>query len=138
MAENGNGKQGTFDDIMVEERALRYKRLSFDYEQKCKEVAGTIKRDRLAALCNVTYSYMSDVLNSNDPEHQKQWQHKWDIVLAQERPDEYRTIVLSFLAELSNSEKPEKKRKMTPEEQLLLLKRVIYDKGLDSIFKDVL
>jgi hypothetical protein len=47
-------------------------------------------------------------------------------------------IVLSFLAELSNSEKPEKKRTMTPEEQLLLLKRAIFDKGLDSIFKDVL
>jgi transcriptional regulator with XRE-family HTH domain len=50
----------------------------------------------------------------------------------------FMAIVLSFLAELSNSEKPEKKRTMTPEEQLLLLKRAIFDKGLDSIFKDVL
>lgn len=134
------GKQAHTDDIFLEQKVLRNAILAGgEYDRRCRNVAYTIPRERLATLCGVSYSYLGDVLNTNvEPERQKPWQHKWDVVLAQENPHVYAEEVLDWLCELAGRERTEPKRVLTPEERLMLVFERIKEHRLDPLFADLI
>jgi hypothetical protein len=133
------GKQGHTDDLFLEQKVLRNAILAGEYDRRCRNVAYTIPRERLATLCGVSYSYLGDVLNTNvESERQKPWQHKWDVVLAQEAPHAYTEEILDWLCELAGREKTVPKRLLTPEERLMLMLERIKQRGLDPLFTDLI
>lgn len=129
--------QMTFDDVEVSRKQAEAKSLASELDRRLKAVALSIDRHKLAAINDKSYSYISEILNTNNEEGQKPFQTKFIPSLIIENPDKFKSEVIDYLCELAGYASPEKKREMTPEEELALLKKKIKEHGLEPIFKEV-
>jgi hypothetical protein len=127
--------QGTFEELAVQEQAGKAKAFGAELERRLKGVAAGIDRKHLAAVCDVSYSYMSEVLNSNNEDHQKRWQICFTGALMVLAPDLLAQEALDFVLEVIGRKPSEEKPRMSAEEELRLLKEKIAKHGLEAIFK---
>jgi hypothetical protein len=128
------GAQGEFDDILIEQRQLRTKLLAGELDKRLKGVALGIDRHRLALINDKSYSYISEILNTNSEETQKPFQVKLIPSLIIEAPDRLMTEVVGWICDLAGYAAPEKKRVMSTEEELMIIKKKIALHGLQAIF----
>ena len=128
--------QIAFDDIILSEKLARSQALAQELDRRCKSVAYSIGRAKTATILDITISYANELLNSNNETGQKHWQQKFNPALALESPDIFKREVIDFLCDICGYEHPEKKRTMTPEEELKAVKKIIKAHGLEPLFKE--
>jgi len=126
--------QLTFKDVEIGEKQARIKILSAELERRLKAVALSIDRQIFSAVNDKSYSYMSEILNTNNEDAAKPYQVKFIPSLTIENPKRFKEEVIDFLCELCGYSSPEKKKDLTPEEELTLIKKKIQDHGLQKIF----
>lgn len=127
-------EQITFEDIELQAKQARLKAAGHELDRRCKAVALSLNRSELAAVNDLSYSYISEMLNTNNEQKQKPWQMSLIPSLAVENPERFAEEVLFFLCDLCGREYPEKKRDLTVEEELTAYKRIIKDRGLEPLF----
>lgn len=128
-------KQIGFSDIEIQEKQARIRTVAAELDRRLKAVALTIDRQRLATLNDKSYSYISEILNTNNEDGQKPFQVKYIPSLLVEKPEEFKTLIVDFFCELTDHFPPEKKTPLTPEEELRAYKKIIKEHGLEPIFK---
>jgi|GEM_PF-6093124 len=121
-------------DIFVQQQVVENKALAEQFDRHCKEVAESIDSKDLAAANDVTYAYIRKMLNTNSAQSPMQM----DIIpsLARMNPDKFAETVLRFLCDLCGREVPEKKRSMTPEEELKIIRLKMKSSGLTALLKE--
>lgn len=127
--------QGTFEEIEIAEKVAKAKALGCERERRLKGVALSIDRKTLATILDVSYSYLSDVLNTNNEAGQKPIPHKWHGAIMLLAPEKYMQEVATFDEDVCGYDHPDKKRDLTPEEELKAIKEKIKKHGLESIFE---
>lgn len=130
-------EQMDFRDIELQEKQARAQAMAAELDRRLKAVALTMDRQTFATLNDKSYSYISEILNTNSEAGQKPFQIKFMPSLFIEKPEVFKEIVIDWLCDLIDHNHPEKKKRLTPEEELALYKKLIRDKGLDPLFKDV-
>ena len=130
--------QMSFKDIEIQEKQAKVKAMAAELDKRLKAVAYSIERHLFATLNDKSYSYINEILNTNNEESQKPFQVKFIPSLIIEQPNKFKEEVIDFLCEMAGYESPEKKRDLTPEEELTLLKNKIKEHGLEPLFKEVL
>ena len=125
--------QMTLEDVEIQERASRVSTLWADLDKRCKEVAYTIPRHRLAAILGLSYQYISEFLNTNGD--QKPFKMNMLVAIAIEQPDKF-IQVLELLCDLAGYDPPLKKRTLTADEELERVARVIRQHGLELVFRE--
>lgn len=128
-------EQMDFNDVEIQEKQARIRFLAAEVDRRLKAVALTVDRHRLATLNDKSYSYISEILNTNNEDGQKPFQIKFIPSLLIERPEEFKSQVIDFLCELTGYLPPKKKSLLTPEEELCLYRKIISEHGLEPIFK---
>jgi len=128
--------QGEFEEVIIQQKQVRIKVLACELEKRLKAVALSIPREAFALVNDKSYSYVSEILNTNSEEGQKPYQVKLIPSLTTENPDKFTEEVINWLCDLCGREHPEKRKEMTPEEELRLLKRKIREHKLESIFEE--
>ncbi|OGW08938.1 MAG: hypothetical protein A2W75_06830 [Nitrospinae bacterium RIFCSPLOWO2_12_39_15] len=123
-------------DIEIQQKQAKIKELASELEKRLKSVAHAINRDEFANLNGKSYSYISEILNSNNEDGQKPFQIKFIPSLIVEKPEIFKAEIIDFLCELCGYESPEKKKTLTTEQELALLKRKIKEHGLEKIFTE--
>ena len=129
-------EQGTFEDIAIQELTARAKALGHEWEKRLKAVALSVNRTRLATICDVSYSYLSDIINTNNEAGQKPWPTKLTgalMVLAQDRLMEE---AVDFVCDVCGRQPTERKRALTPEEELKRMWEIVRQHGLQSLFQE--
>lgn len=124
-------------DVEIQEKHGRARALAAELDRRFKAVALGIDRDEFAAINDRSYSYMSEILNTNNEDGQKPFQAKFIPSLIIESPDAFKEQVIDFLCELAGYKPPEKKSPLSAEEELALYKRKIRERGLEVLFKDL-
>ncbi len=132
MAEDGN--QMAFRDLEIQELMTRAKTLAGELDRRLKEVAYGIDRKDLAAVNDLSYSYISEILNTNGD--QKQIRTSMIPSLALLAPDRF-VEALGFLCEIAGYNPPKKKNPLTSEQELTRVKRRIRERGLEPLFEDL-
>lgn len=127
-------RQLGFRDLEIQEQMIRCCTLAADLDRRLKDVAYSIDRKDLAMVNDISYSYLSEMLNTNGD--QKPFKTPMIPSLLLLAPDLFAQEVLGPLCDLAGYEMPEKKRLLTPEEELKKLKRRIREHGLEPLFKD--
>ncbi|MDF1536085.1 MAG: hypothetical protein P1S46_06215 [bacterium] len=125
-----------FRDLEIQERATRNKVLAAELDRRFKGVAHSIDRQDLASILDVSYSYLSEILNTNGEQKRFKTHHIPALVL--ENPDLFMSEVVGFLCEAAGYNPPEKKRTLTPEEELARLMKKIRERGLEPLFTDIM
>jgi len=123
----------TIKDIEIAELQARVKAHSEEFEHICRIAARSVNRHDLSAAVDKAYSYVSDILNINDG---KNFPLYLLTAICLMNPEIAREMILGFLAKITNSETPQKKKLLTPEEELSIIKRKIREHGLDPIFAE--
>ncbi len=131
-------EQMNIRDIEIQEKQGRIKAMAAELDRRLKAVALAIDRQVFAVLNDRSYSYISEILNTNNENGQKPFQTKFIPSLILENPEKFKIEIIDFLCDLAGYESPEKKRKMTSDEELRMLKRKIYEHGLEPVFREVL
>ena len=129
--------QLTFKDVEIGEKQARAKILAIEIERKLKSVALTLDRQTFSAINDKSYSYMSEILNTNNEDGSKPFQVKFIPSIIIESPDTFMKEVGFFICDLCGYEKPDKKKNMTPEEELAAIKRKIHDHGIEKLFDNL-
>ncbi len=124
--------QGTFEEIEMMEKVARAKALGCERERLLKGVAASIDRKLLAAYLNVSYSYLSEIINGNNEAGQKPIPHKFVGAIMMLAPDRYMAEVASFDEDVCGYEHPPKKRDLTPNERLENISQVLKKMGMDK------
>jgi formate-dependent nitrite reductase cytochrome c552 subunit len=130
-------EHGTREEREMQQLAARAKELGEEREERVKAAARQIDRKTFAAACDISYSYASDILNTNGKVTAKPWQEWMTGVLILLNPEGYMAEVAAFDAEHCGYDKPLKKRKLTPEEENKVVKERIKLHGLGPLFKDL-
>lgn len=125
-------QQMTIKDIEIAELQARVKAFSEEFEQICRISARSVNRHDLSSTVDKAYSYVSDILNVNDG---KNFPLYLLVAVCIMNPDVAREMILGFLSEITGSEVPRKKRMLTAEEELRIIKRKIKEHGLEPIFE---
>lgn len=123
--------QLNFDDAEKAKLQAEIKSIYEEFDIICKSASREIDRTLFSAIVNKSYSTVSDILNSN--EKGGSYPVIYLIATAILIPDRFRETILEFLAYISNSQPPEKKKALMPEEELKILKQRIRDHKLESI-----
>jgi hypothetical protein len=123
-------EQGTFDELLVQEKEVKTQWIANERQGLCREVASAIDSKELAAICGCSYQYIRAMLNGNG--ERKPWNHEFDGALMILRPDLYAEKVLAFDAEMTGRDDPQKKRALTPQEELDQLRQVLRDMHMDE------
>lgn len=126
--------QLTFKDVEISEKQARVKALAAELDRRLKAVALSLDRQNFAAINDRSYSYISEILNTNCEDSAKPFQVKFIPAEIIEAPEAFKRDVLDFLCDLCGYEHPEKKRDMTPEEELRQLKDQIKQHKLEKVF----
>ncbi|HDZ62535.1 MAG TPA: hypothetical protein ENH40_05260 [Nitrospirae bacterium] len=130
-------KQMSLKDIDIPEKRARAEELAAELDRRLKAVALQSDRNTIAAINDKSYSYFSDILNTNNERAQRPFQVKFIPSLLIENPEKFKEEVIDFLCEICGYEPPEKKRKLEAEEKLNLIERRIENHGLEKIFEDI-
>ena len=128
-------EQMTIRDIEIQEKQGRIKALAAELDRRLKAVAFSIDRHEFATLNDKSYSYIAEILNTNNEDGQKPFQVKFIPCLITENPEKFKEEVIDFLCELAGYISPEKKRNLTPADELNLIKQKIKAHGLEALFK---
>jgi predicted translin family RNA/ssDNA-binding protein len=123
-------EQGELKDVLIAQEQARVKALADELDRLCKEVAYSVDRTELANANDVTHQAMSKMLNSNGG--QSEWGLKYVPSLALKAPDKFAETVLFFLENLCGRDHPDKKRDLTPEEELKQLKQTLREMQMDQ------
>ena len=124
--------QMAFEDIEIQQKQAKVRELASELDRRLKEVAHGIERKHLATLNDKSYSYISEILNTNGD--QKPFQVSLIPSLIIENPDAFKRVIIDFLCELIGHKAPEKKKELCPEEELAIIKQKIEEHGLAKIF----
>ena len=127
--------QMTFKDIEIQQKQAKIRELAAELDRRLKAVAVGIERKHLATLNDKAYSYISEILNSNNEAQQKPFQLSLVPSLILENPEAFKTEIIDFFCELCGHESPEKKRILTPVDELAALRRKIKEHGLEKVFE---
>lgn len=125
-------EQGTFEEVEIAQKVVKARALGCEREKRLKGVAAAIDRKMLAATLELSYTYVSDVLNSNNEAGQKPIPHKWHGAIQMLAPDLYMKEVASFDEDVCGYQHPEKKRPLTPEEENRMFRQGLKDMKLDQ------
>jgi len=125
--------QLTLKEIEIAEMQARVKSVSCAFERLCKEISRGLNRHDLADSVDRSYSYISDILNTN--QDGKPFTMYLLIATCLINPDMFRDNILKFLNELAGCYPPKKIRPLTADEELRLIKRKIKEHGLEPIFE---
>jgi hypothetical protein len=129
--------QLTLKDVEVQEKQGRARALAAELDRRLKAVALGLDRHDFAAINDKSYSYMCEILNTNNEDGQKPFQAKFIPSLIIESPEAFKEQVIDFLCELTGHKPPEKKSPLSAEEELELIKRKIKSHGLEALFRDL-
>ena len=130
-------KQLTLKDVEISEKKARAESLAADLDRRLKVAALAADRGTIAAINDKTYSYMSDILNTNNENNQRPFQVKFIPSLIIENPKVFKEEVIDFLCDLCGYETPEKKKHLSDEEKIIKLERRIKQHGLEKLFDDI-
>jgi len=122
------------EDLFIAQKQAMVKELASELDRKCKEVAYSIKSAELAIVNDVSYQYIREILNTNGD--QKPFQLKLVPSLIILNPEKFVETVLYYLCDLCGYEHPEKKRKLTPEEENKIIKQKFKEHGLTSLLRE--
>lgn len=125
--------QLTFKDVEIGEKQARVRALAAELDRRLKTVALSLDRQNFAAINDKSYSYISEILNTNC-EDSKPFQVKFIPAEIIEAPDVFKREVIDFLCELCGYSSPEKKKDLTPEQELAEIKQRIKAHGLETLF----
>ena len=128
--------QGDLEEVVIQQKQVRIRVLAGELERRLKTVAHSIPRETFALVNDKSYSYVSEILNTNSEETQKPYQVKLIPSLITENPERFAEEVINWLCDLCGREHPQKKRELTPVEELALLKQKIKDHKLERLFED--
>jgi hypothetical protein len=126
--------QLTFKDIEIHEKQAKVKAVTAELDRLYKEATSAINRNHFAAICDKSYTYISEVLNSNNEASQKPYQPLMIAALIVEAPEAYSKIVDTYIHQLIGYKPPEKQSLLTPAEELEALKKKIVEHGLEKVF----
>lgn len=129
-------KQLTLSDIEIQEKQARIKVIAAELDKLYKGVALSMDRPHFATLIDKSYTYVNDILNTNNEEGQKPFQAYMIAALIVETPKLFTEMVLSYINNLCNLKAPEKRSELTPEEELKFIKNKIKAHGLEPLFKE--
>jgi hypothetical protein len=118
------------EDIFIQSAIAKNKAIAAELDKRCKEVAGSVDSQKLATLNDVTYQYIREMLNTNG--EQRPWQLKMLPSLIQAAPEKFVDVILFWFCDLCGYNPPEKKKELTTEEELKLLKSKIKEMQLDE------
>lgn len=129
------GDQITLNDVEMSQKQAKVRALAQELDRRLKYVANSIERKHFAAICDKTYGYMGNVLNTNNPEAAKPFQVDFIPAEIIESPDLFMKEIWNPVAEWC-SYKPSagKQSKLTPEQELEAIKNKIHEHGLEKIF----
>ncbi len=127
--------QLTLKEVEIAELQTRVKTVTEAFERTCREIARATNRHDLSAAVDKSYSYVSDILNTN--QDGKPFTLYLLIATCLLNKDLFRDSILKFLNELADCYPPKKIRPMTAEDELRLLKRKIKEHGLEPIFENL-
>lgn len=130
-----NAVQMTLADIELQEKQARIKAVAAELDRLYKGCAATIGRKHFAALCDKSYTYINEILNSNNEQEAKPFQAGMIAALLVEAPDAFFTSVVGYMCDLADREYPRKKRPMTAEDEVKFLWRTIKAHGLEKLFE---
>lgn len=138
-------EQGTLEDIAIQEKHVRAMTYGHEWENLLKTVARSIDRKTLAAVLGTSYTNLSDHLNGNRPVNgdaanakpAPHWPSNWTGALFLLAPDVFMEEAGKFAVDICGYDHPEKKRTLTPEEELKALRAQIKAHGLEPLFKDI-
>jgi len=127
--------QLTFKDIEMAEKQAQVKLLAADIQRRLKATGLGIDRHTFAAINDKSYSYISEILNSNNEDGSKPFPANFIPTEIIEVPDLFMKEVWNPIAELCGHQpSPGKKRGLTAEEELSEIKEKIVTHGLEKIF----
>ena len=137
--------QITIEHIEIEEKQAKVKVLCSELEKRFKAVALGIDRNKFAAINNKSYSYVSEILNTNTPEdlgddekRRKQFPQSFVAASIIENPEKFMEEVVNFLCDFLGYDYPKKKSPFTAEEELEYIKEIIRERKLQTIFPEVI
>lgn len=122
-------KQGSIYEIAIEQERVKNEVLAKDFERLLKEVALAVDSNRLANVNGKSYQYVRMILNTNGD--QRPFPLEFVPSLISCAPELFAEKILNWLCDLCEREHPEKRRTLTPEEELKLLKIKLKDMKLD-------
>jgi hypothetical protein len=131
-------EQGTFEDIELQEKITRARVTGCERERRLKGVALTIDRKTLSAYLDVSYSYVSEVLNTNNEAGQKPMPTKWHGAIMLLAPERYMSEVAAFDEDVCGYEHPPKKRQLTVKELFEKVVERIDQCHIEKLFEDIL
>lgn len=137
-------EQLTFKNLQRSQLMSQVKAVASEFDSLCRMTTREIDRADFAAIVDKSYSTVSDVLNSNldylngdDGGKRLQYPLLYLITLAIVKPDRFRETVLKFLADITCTETPRKKRERTHEEENHLIWRIIKSHQLEPLFEEI-
>ena len=129
--------QGHLDEILIQQKQAKIAVLVSELERRLKAVALGISRETFAALNDRSYSYVSQILNTNSEDAQRPFQVSLIPSLVEECPDRFVEEVINWFCDLCGFEHPARKKSLTPEEELEIYKRKIKEHRLEPLFDDI-
>jgi len=122
----------SFEEVEKDRRIKEVKKHSRHLERLCREIASAVKREDMARDLDISYSYFSEILNSNgDQKSFKLW-----MIPALTASPKFHDLI-NFLCDIAKPvrEHPRIKPVKTAEEELTELKQAIVNRGLESVFE---
>ncbi len=126
--------QTSFEDMELEQLQKQVEFIAGELDRRKKDLAYCIGRKELAASSGLSYSYISEILNTSG--NQKPFPDSLEPVLILKTRDKYKERIIDFLCDLTSYEHPEKKAKKPPEQELKELKKALKAKGMDVLFPE--
>jgi hypothetical protein len=121
-------------EMELEEKQKRIEYLAGELDRRFKDITYSIGRSQFANLMNMSYSYISEILNTSGI--QKPFQAGMIPALIVERPEKFMEVIVNFVCDLTRYEHPEKKPELPPKQELDVLKNKLKSKGLDALFPE--
>jgi len=130
-------QQMTFRDVEIGEKQARVKVLATYIQRRLKAAALSIDRHTFAAINDKSYSYISDIVNTNNEDGSKPFPVNFIPAEIIEAPDVFMKEVWNPIAELCGHQpSPGKKSPLSAEEELKELKAKIRAHGLEKVFDE--
>lgn len=126
--------QSSFADMEVEQLQKKVEFIAGELDRRLKEIAYCVGRKELSACTGLSYSYISEILNTSGA--QKPFQLSMVPALIIRKPDKFKELLIDFFCDLTDHEHPDKKAKKPPEQELRELKKALKDKGMDVMFPE--
>lgn len=125
--------QTTIREVEISQLQAQVKIMTEEFERICKEAGRSVNRNDLAASVDKSYSYISDILNTN--QDGKPFTLYLLIATCLLNKNIFRDAILGFLNEIGECYPPKKIRPLTAEEELREIKQKIKEHGLEPIFE---